>query len=241
MNLVIDIGNTAVKCAVFDNKEMCGIKTSARLSKNLICNIQKTYPDIQNAIISNVRRDDVFAKYLSIVKKQIDNTITRSPRLKIPLRNMYDVPHSLGSDRIAAAVGAWDIFQCQNILIISVGTAITFDLVTQRGEFIGGRISLGLKSRYKALHSFTGKLPLCKPASIIPDFGTNTIDAITSGVQNGILYEICGTIEHFVQLFPHLQVILTGGDAIFFTNHLPNVLHVPNITLIGLNIILNYQ
>ena len=161
---------------------------------------------------------------------------------ELPIENLYETPETLGKDRIAAAVGANELFPDQNLLIIDAGTAITYDLVSEKNQFIGGNISPGLEMRFKALNHFTGKLPLVNYSDDFETVGRNTIDAIRAGVQNGILFEIAQTIDLFNRNYQNLHIIMTGGDSYFFDKKLNYSIFVNfNLTLIGLNRILEHN
>ena len=160
----------------------------------------------------------------------------------IPIENLYETPETLGKDRLAAAVGANELFPDQNLLIIDAGTAITYDWVTEKNQYLGGNISPGLEMRFNALNQLTGKLPLVKPSSPFPELGRNTEEAIRAGVQWGILFEIEQYLENFNRNFKNLQIIMTGGDSKFFDKYLKKTIFVHfNLTLIGLNRILEYN
>ena len=202
--------------------------------------LKDEHPQLNQAILSSVKPvDDELLQFLS---GNFDFFIELDHRTEIPIKNLYETPETLGKDRLAAAVGANELFPNQNILIIDAGTAITYDLVSEKNEFIGGNISPGLQMRFKALNHFTGKLPLISYSDEYQDIGKNTTDAIRSGVQNGILYEIAQTIELFNKNYQNLQIVMTGGDSIFFDKKLNYTIFVHfNITLIGLNRILEYN
>jgi type III pantothenate kinase len=240
MNLVVDIGNTMVKCAIFDGHDMLKTYTARRLSEHALMRFLAAYPMPTNAIVANTRNHAAFAQYLKIIQEHTKNLTLLSADTPVPLRNHYKTPLTLGADRLAAAVGANSMFPHHNILIISMGTALVFDLVVD-GEFLGGSISLGLRMRYMALHRCTANLPLCAPALPMRDFGQTTSDAVIAGVQNGMLHEIRGVIACFEKKQPPLHTILTGGDANFLADMLPNAVTITNLTLVGLNEILNYQ
>ena len=143
---------------------------------------------------------------------------------------------------MAAAVGANNIFPHTNVLVVDCGTAITIDFVSAIGRFEGGNISLGLNTRFKALSSFTSKLPLVDIADGYPLIGKNTTDAIRAGVLNSTIFELDTYIELFSGLYPDLKVIFTGGDAFFFDGKLKNTIFVvPNLVVQGLNRILEYN
>jgi type III pantothenate kinase len=202
--------------------------------------LKDEHPQLNQAILSSVKPvDDEILQFLS---ESFDLFIELDHQTELPIKNLYETPETLGKDRLAAAVGANELFPDQNLLIIDAGTAITYDLVSEKNEFIGGNISLGLQMRFKALNQFTGKLPLVSYSEEFQNIGRNTTEAIRAGVQNGILYEIAQTIELFNKNYQNLQIVMTGGDSIFFDKKLNYTIFVHfNITLIGLNRILEYN
>ena len=160
----------------------------------------------------------------------------------VPIKNNYRSKSTLGLDRLAAAVGAASLFPDNDLLIIDAGTAITYDIVDKENGFMGGNISPGLRTRFRSLHHFTGRLPLLNPVAEWPDIGTTTEEAIQSGVLTGILSEVESVIELMKKKWPELRVIVTGGDAEFFDKKLKSSIFVKfEITLLGLNRILEYN
>ena len=195
---------------------------------------------LNQAILSSVKPvDEELIRFLS---QNFQLFIELDHHTPLPIENLYETPETLGKDRIAAAVGANELFPGQNILIIDAGTAITYDVVSEKNEFLGGNISPGLQMRFKALNQFTGKLPLINYSDEFQLIGSNTEEAIRAGVQNGILYEIERTIETFNRNYENLQIVMTGGDSIFFDKKLNYSIFVHfNLTLIGLNRILEHN
>ncbi|MFN3489476.1 MAG: type III pantothenate kinase, partial [Emticicia sp.] len=184
-----------------------------------------------------------------------------NPETPVPIKKHYETPQTLGADRLAGAVGANFLFPNQNVLIIDMGTAIKYDYVSGIGAFEGGIISLGMRIRFEALHTFTKRLPLVEAEGIPDLIGKNTKACIQSGVINAIIAEANGIIENYLKL-GNCQVILCGGDASFFESQIkkptfavdlsndsnqiaPNAIfsiqNIPNLTLIGLNRILQYN
>ena len=202
--------------------------------------LKDEHPQLTQAMLSSVKpADDEILKYLS---ENFELFIELDHLTELPIENLYETPETLGKDRLAAAVGANELFPDQNLLIIDAGTAITYDLVSEKNQFIGGNISPGLQMRFKALNHFTGKLPLINSSDEFQTLGKNTTDAVRAGVQNGILYEIAQTIELFNKNYQNLQIVMTGGDSIFFDKKLNYSIFVHfNITLIGLNRILEHN
>ena len=202
--------------------------------------LQEEHPQLKRVILSSVKPySDELKQYLS---ENFEQFLELDHQTEIPIGNLYQTPETLGKDRIAAAVGANELFPDQNLLVIDAGTAITFDLISEKNEFIGGNISPGLEMRFKALNQFTGSLPLLSRSNDFNEIGQNTTEAIQAGVQNGIIYEIGQTIETFNRNYQNLQIIMTGGDSIFFDKKLNYTIFVNfNLTLIGLNRILEHN
>lgn len=239
MQLVIDIGNTRVKAAVFENTQLLEQLAFKNTDDFLSSELLKKFA-IKNCILSTVvnGKED----FVAILKAQFP-VLTYTIETPTPVKNKYESPHTLGSDRLAAAVGGNFMFPDKNLLIIDAGTCIKYNFVSQQNEFIGGAISPGLKMRFKALHSFTSRLPLLElDAQFNTLIASNTNNNLLAGVQMGALAEMKGFIEQYKSIYPDIQVILTGGDINFFENRLKTPIFAdPFLILKGLNIILNYN
>ncbi len=240
MNLVIDVGNSFVKLAVFEGSELKR-KDAVELEAILthIDFLKKEYKSIKNAIVSSVGRlseNDV--KY---IKKQF-NLLTLNFTTKLPFENLYETPKTLGVDRIALVSASIKRNPYANVLIIDAGTCITYDFVSDENKYLGGAISLGIRIRYKSLNNLTANLPLLEteiPNNII---GNTTRTSIHSGVINGVLKEIDGVIEEYKEKYSDLTVILTGGDANFLSKQLKSSIFAnSNFLLEGLNYILQFN
>lgn len=240
MNLVIDQGNTLTKVAVFDQDVVLYETATAMIGTEEIRSLIEQF-SIERAIICSVAQ---FSKQiLALFEKKGIQYFILTPATALPISNRYQSPETLGGDRIAAAVGANFLKPNANLLIIDMGTAITYDVVTSNNEYRGGNISPGLTSRFRALHDYTHKLPLLNPDTHFPDFvGTSTTEAILSGVMYGILFEIEGVIANLTRECVSLSVFLTGGDSIYFESSLKTpIFAVKNLVLVGLNRILNHN
>ncbi len=246
MNLTLDIGNTAAKFAVFDGNSMIfNVSTDADADrlKLLVKSIEARFA-IENCIISTVSLPfEDAAKALEGVRGgKYENIIELDHATKIPIKNLYKTPHTLGNDRLAAAVGAAALFPGANCLVIDAGTAITYDYVRDGSEFAGGNISPGIPMRLKALHDYTSRLPLVEPVDTDDYFGRSTKEAISNGVVHGVLHEIQGYADDFEKKNVNSKIILTGGGSIFLCKKLKNTIFAePNLVSIGLNRILNYN
>jgi type III pantothenate kinase len=241
MRLIIDIGNTLAKVALFEDADPLAITYLPVLT---IDALELFFNDSglarpEEAIISTVRQsEDVFIDYL----KSHFRLLLFSTDTPLPIKNLYNSPETLGFDRLAAAIAATSMFPHRNVLIINTGTAITYDLVTRNNEYLGGAISPGLTMRLMALHNFTQKLPLVVLKDETPLVGRTTDESILSGVLNATRTEIDGMIEKFNNHYEQLAVILSGGDVKYFDKSLKNsIFAVPNIVISGLNQLLAFN
>lgn len=237
MNLIIDVGNTHIKLAVFDvnalvHKEVCGKK----LFLDVFESFSEEFPVISACIISSV--GTISERQISEVKKKYP-LVVLTHQLKFGYSNKYSTPETLGVDRIALMSAAADQFPDRNVLVIDAGSCITYDFMNDKNEYLGGGISPGVEMRYKAMHAFTANLPLLEkelPASMI---GDSTKNAMHVGAVAGVLHEIDGFINHYVEKTGNLTVILTGGDAHFLRDSIKNNIFAnSNFLLEGLNRIL---
>ena len=240
--LALDIGNTAVKAGCFDGSALREMSAGLTAAQALAL-VQCWQPE--HVIIASVAEDAALRadELRALVPGEI--LIFSPATTAIPLRNAYATPHTLGADRLAAAAGAAALRPGQATLIVDAGTALKVDLVTADGTYHGGSIAPGLSMRFRALHTFTGRLPLLElPAAdaTIPLVGDSTTGSLLSGVVNGTIAEITGFIAQYQQLYPGLGVLLTGGDAAFLAARLPaRIFVVPELVLLGLNRILAYH
>lgn len=233
MNLVIDIGNTLVKYAVFSGNEIIELKKIEIENEELIKNLLSEYK-IKSIIISSVRKERDWNFNI--------RTIVLSEKTKLPITLQYKTPQTLGNDRIANVVAVNSLYKNKNILVIDAGTCITFDFIDNNSCYHGGRISPGINMRYKSLNEFTSNLPKLSITKDFTLFGDNTNSSIITGVQMGVISEIEGFISDLKKEKEDLIVILTGGDAFFFEKYLKNGIFAdPNLVLKGLNEILKYN
>lgn len=237
MHLIIDVGNTRAKLAVYESnslKQRWVVAKEALLKKCL--NILEDYKAIGHAIISSVAFVD--RSDLSRLEKIVDLLILDT-HVKQPFKNLYATPKTLGVDRMALIAAAADQYPDKEVLVIDAGTCVTFDFLNRDNEYLGGAISPGLTIRYEALHKLTAKLPLLKPQSVEAFIGNSTATSIHSGVVNGLVQEIDGVIAQYKNHYKDLIVILTGGDTNFLAKSLKSSIFAnSNFLLEGLNVIL---
>jgi len=237
MNLIIDKGNTRSKIAVFKGEEIVFIHKTDVLSCSFLERLFRQYP-IHNAILSTV--SGIQESVLNFLHSQC-KFINFSVEIPMPIKLSYATLKTLGSDRIAAVLGAYFFKPQENFIVIDCGTCITYEVFIG-GCYLGGCILPGMDMRFRALNSYTVGLPIVKPQANDELFGNDTIISIRTGVQNGIVYEIEGFLSRIKDQYGDLDVFLTGGDALFFEKCLKSrIFAVENLTLIGLNGLIEYN
>lgn len=238
-NLVVDIGNTNTKLAVFNNRELIHFQQLAQFNEATFKTLIEKYK-IEYATASSVSKP---LEELSNFLNQYLKYVPFSTSVIGGIKNGYETMSTLGLDRWAKVIAAHRLYAGENCLMIDAGTCITFDALSASQEYNGGSISLGIKMRFEALHHFTGKLPLIeweRSEVDIPD-GTSTINAIKNGVLQGITNEVEGYILAANKQYSNLKVIITGGDAVFLNKQLKNsifatqIIDEPYLVLKGLN------
>ena len=232
MNLILDVGNSLLKIALFKKSELIQkFKFSENYKRNIENIISKN--NVTHSIISNVGRiDDSIINIL----KESTNLLLVSNQLKVPFKNLYKSKNTLGQDRLALVSAAAFKFPKENVLIVDVGSCITYDFKNNNNEYLGGGISPGISMRFKSLNTFTSNLPLIDFDSIHQLIGNNTNNSINSGVINGTISEINGIIQQYNQEFKNIRIILTGGDSNFLLKRIKNSIFADqNFLLVGLN------
>ena len=248
MNLCIDQGNSRTKVALMTDE--------GKMVKHLIyksfssADVERLFDlyDITDSIISSVV--DIEAAVVNTLHRRSQHFVLFDHNTPVPIINRYDTPETLGQDRLAAAVGAKTLCPEENLLIIDAGSAITYDFVSDEGEYMGGNIAPGVKMRLTMLQRMTKKLPLVEvdENELIPLFGTNTRDAIAAGVVRGIAYEVKGYMRTLAEKVPHFRTFVTGGHASYILNNVRSsrsekreLRHEKYLVLIGLNEILRFN
>lgn len=240
MILVIDVGNTRIKGAVFKDAILFEVFVfSKKELQNNIQNILIKYKEVTDLVVSSVT-DIEKAMFLTFeTAKNVHFVTNKDP---FPFHNSYATPETLGVDRMVLAAGATLQFPNQNRLVIDAGTCVTYDFIDQENNYLGGAIAPGLRLRYEALHNFTAKLPLLALENPKHFIGTSTSESIHSGVVNGFVYEIDGFINEYKSRYSNFIIILTGGDTDFLAKRLKNTIFAnSNFLLESLNQTFQYK
>lgn len=242
MRLVIDIGNTRIKAAVYAPDGTVHARvTTAQWSLPIVQQWYATY-GVSSCLLASVRdlSHDIALDWLR-TQPQFWELDHRTP---LPIYNAYQTPHTLGKDRLAAAVGAWSRHEGNHCLVVDAGTCITYEHITAQGQYVGGYISPGLAMRLQAMHHFTAQLPLLEKQRLSAGVGSTTAEAMQAGVQRGLAHEIRGFFQDWTQQSQGpTHLLLCGGDADWLSTLLQDIPHqvVPDLVLQGLYKILLYN
>jgi len=238
VKLIIDFGNTQTKIALFDEDELAEIKTIDEFNPQIVQSFFENH-EIDSTIHSSVI--DHPSEIIDYIKSKC-YFLELDQSTPLPVVNKYETPKTLGMDRLSAAVGANKIFRNKHTLVIDAGSCITYDFINNKNEYLGGSISPGINMRFKALNTFTDRLPKLGMEEVEGIIGCSTEESIILGVKNGVLNEVQGTIDDYKKDYPDLKIVLCGGDSAFFEKNLKSSIFVaPNLVVEGLNDILNFN
>ena len=239
MDLVIDLGNTNKKLALFKKGKLFRLKQYPFFNLEILRDFVENNTLIDRCILASVVS---YPRSVQNFLAQRFRFLEFTELTPVPVINLYRSKSTLGKDRLAAAVAAAGRFPGKDVLVINAGTCITYDLVNARKEYLGGGISPGIHMRLEALHTFTGKLPLIRIKKIETLIGNTTERSILSGVLNGVVAETGGIAERYREQFPQLVTVLSGGDAKYFDKRLKiSIFALPNIVIHGLYKILDFN
>jgi type III pantothenate kinase len=239
MNLVVDIGNTRTKYAVFQDGNLTENFTVERSDKLDISVFLKQHT-IRRTIVSSVVNH--LPSFVNVLRERT-NFLEYTAETPVPVKNLYRTANTLGNDRLPTVIAASKQYPGKDILVIDSGTCIKYNFINAAGEYLGGAISPGIDMRFKALSSFTDRLPLI---SADPDFdkliGASTAESLLSGVMNGTIAEVQGIMANYEKQYSGLTTVLTGGNAAFFEKRLKKSIFAdPFLLLKGLNLILEHN
>jgi len=235
--LLLDIGNTLTKAAAIENGQFITVENFA--DDTQLIHWLEVRPHFKRTLICAVRPlpEEIarWARLHPLVSVLDHNT-------PLPFSSAYESPQTLGSDRIALAAAAFKRFPKKNVLVIDMGSCITYDFLDAQGVYQGGAISPGMLMRFKAMNSFTAKLPLVEPLAGAELIGRNTEASLQSGVINGIQAEIDGVISRYEADYKDLTVLIGGGDNKYFDKRFKvNIFAGSNLVLEGLNVIVDFN
>lgn len=230
--LCIDFGNSRQKAAIFIGDRLDSVVFFD--PENLVGSLQQMlkthHPD--GAILSSVINHP--PEIVDILKAET-NFHLLTPASKLTFTTPVGKPDTIGADRLALCAAAVLTHPGENNLVIGLGTAVTYNFINTKNEFLGGGISPGMTMRMKALNSYTDKLPIVAPDWNVPLVGYDTKTNIQSGVVLGLVYEIDGFINAYRLKYRAFNVHLTGGDTLYLAPHLKNLIFAdPDLLFKGL-------
>lgn len=243
--LAIDIGNTTISFGVFKVKKLI---TSFKLStdksinykKDILSNLNKG--KIKPEQIAEIVICSVVPRQTAILERVLKNNLESkilliSRDILIPIENKYKNPRQVGQDRLVNAYAGLKLFG-PGLILVDFGTAVTFDIVSRQGEYLGGLIFPGLDLSLDALNKKTALLPrinIAIPKSLV---GRDTVGSINSGIAFGMAGACDGIIERLLKKFKGYRVIATGGNVNFIKKYSQKLrVILPNLTLEGLRIL----
>ena len=237
-NLIVDEGNTLCKIAVLDKSEVLCEASAKEFDMVVVEQMLQQYR-LEGAIVASTRGGA--EPICERLRSRIERVLHFTSHTEVPIEIDYSSRQTLGTDRIAVAVGVVCEMGINDALVVDMGSAITFDSI-ENGVFKGGNISLGVAMRFRALHEFTAALPLCHSTEPTEKFGSSTIEAIEQGVMQGVLHEIEGYVERISKKNVKKSLIFCGGDAESFVNRIKSAIFAPRkLMFTGLNRILEYN
>ena len=229
--LCLDFGNTRQKCAVFINDELIDVAVlDSSSNDDLLKLIEEHHPT--DSILSSVINHNIEVEEILAANSHFHKLNYQS---KLPITAPVGKPETIGADRLAICSAVVNMFPHQHNLAIGLGTCITYNFINKFGEFLGGSISPGMLMRFKAMNDYTALLPIVKAEHQFPLVGYDTKTNLLSGVLYGLAKEVDGIIDLYEEKYDNLNVVLTGGDAEFFSQHLTNKINYePNLLFKGL-------
>ena len=238
MNLIVDIGNSFIKLAIYKQGELLVVQRYKKVLVKDIKALYYKYP-FKRSIVSSVRKKRPY--FLSYLEKH-HQLLTLSHKTPVPIDNAYGTPKTLGLDRLAVMVAAAVTYPGKSALVIDIGTCMTYDYLKDGKTYLGGNIAPGVELRLRAMHHFTSALPLVSRKWNEEQLGSSTKSALQNGAIWGIKLEIESFIKTLTKKRGQMTVILTGGDATYFGERIDSKIYVErNFLLKGLNAILEHN
>lgn len=241
-NILIDRGNTYCKVCISDDGQLSEQMIYEELSIEQIAPFCEVAPETSlRALYSAVGREE--RAVVDFLQHRCDFFVLLNENTPLPLDAVHYDRKQIGADRLALVIGALALVPPQQeILVIDIGTAITYERISAQRAYLGGNISPGPLTRSRSLHTATARLPEVILEESYPLFGDTTERAILSGIMQGITYEIEGYIDQLRSQYPQSTVMLTGGYAPYFVDKLKSMTFVePNLIMIGLDRLLEYN
>ena len=227
-NLLIEIGNTALKAAWAEGTTLG--KTfryqGEKFVEFILSLTQRDKPAVMVvSSVSPLGRADI-----ELLEKECDKLLLLDPEHREMLL-AHGLPSYLSYDRAAAIVAARHLFSGKGCTIVDLGTILSVDFTSPEGLYTGGNLSLGFRTRFKALSRYSRSLPLVDTPENPEPVGLSERASLESGVVSGIIFEM----EGYLNLYPENIIVFTGGDANYFAKRMKSsIFAICNLVLMGL-------
>ncbi len=235
-NLLIEMGNTALK-AVWAEGDTLGktIRYQGEKTIEFIQHItEKEKPNVM--VLASVR--DISSQDEDVLKTLCRELVLIDKKHPSILR-AYGLPEYLSPDRAAGAIAVRKLFAGRECIVFDFGTILSIDFISEDGSYLGGNVSLGCRTRFKAINRYSKNLPLVNTPKELTSIGSTLVSSVEAGVMLGIKFEV----DAYIASRPESVVIYTGGDANLFVRYTRNsAFVVNNLVLMGLAVIsLDYE
>lgn len=235
-NLLIEMGNTALK-AVWAEGDTLGktIRYQGEKTIEFIQHItEKEKPNVM--VLASVR--DISSQDEEVLKTLCRELVLIDKKHPSILR-AYGLPEYLSPDRAAGVIAVRKLFAGRECIVFDFGTILSIDFISEDGSYLGGNVSLGCRTRFKAINRYSKNLPLVNTPKELTSIGSTLVSSVEAGVMLGIKFEV----DAYIASRPDSVVIYTGGDANLFVRYTRNsAFVVNNLVLMGLAVIsLDYE
>jgi type III pantothenate kinase len=214
--LCLDFGNTRQKFAFYNQKNLVAVEVLPNLETQTVEAILKKYQPNKAILSSVINHPETLVATL----QQYTQLHILNAKSKLPITTPVGKPETIGADRLALCSAAVGLYSKNHCLVIGLGSCITYNFVNKFQQFLGGSISPGMLMRFKAMNQYTALLPIVPAEHQFPLIGYDTKTNLQSGVLLGIAKEIEGIVNLYQEKYNELKVLLTGGDAVFFKEHI---------------------
>lgn len=235
-NLLIEMGNTALK-AVWAEGDTLGktIRYQGEKTIEFIQHItEKEKPNVM--VLASVR--NISSQDEDVLKTLCRELVLIDKKHPSILR-AYGLPEYLSPDRAAGVIAVRKLFAGRECIVFDFGTILSIDFISEDGSYLGGNVSLGCRTRFKAINRYSKNLPLVNTPKELTSIGSTLVSSVEAGVMLGIKFEV----DAYIASRPESVVIYTGGDANLFVRYTRNsAFVVNNLVLMGLAVIsLDYE
>lgn len=229
--ICFDLGNTRLKYALFAGNQQQAVELLPDAGEVAIGAVLDKWKPDASILSSVIHHEDAVENVL----RARTHFHKLSHKTWLPFTTPVGKPETIGADRLALCAAAVNLFPEKNNLVVALGTCITYNFISKFHAFVGGGISPGMDMRFKSLNTFTALLPVIKEDWNFPLMGYDTKTNILSGVILGMAKEIDGFIDAYGERYGNLNILLTGGNCLYFVPQLKNkVFADPDLLFKGL-------